>query len=32
MQSDGDVDKKDIIKNLQYSMAVLDTLYIEETK
>ncbi|KAF6021717.1 PDE1C [Bugula neritina] len=32
LKTDGMVDKGDIIKNLEYSISVLDTLYIEETK
>lgn len=32
LETDSTVNKHDIIKNLKYSIAVLDTLYIEETK
>lgn len=32
LENDSIVDKRDMIKNLKYSIAVLDTLYIEETK
>ena len=32
LENDSIVDKRDMIKNLKYSIAVLDTRYIEETK